>query len=237
MSLLSAVNDAQRLLSLTVTAAIVADTQETQQLLWALAKQEASDVLDRDEYDWPAFRRTKSFTASLASLQSSGLASDFHRAIPDTFWNRSQDRKVYGPLNDVEWGIANGAAVSSATWQSVMFRNDGLHIYPVPTVADTIAYDYIFNTPVTASDGTTYKTNFTADNDLYVLGDRVLTLGVVWRYKQVKGRDYAEDMRSYEMALSARYRRDRGAARALTIAPEDVDWPADGVVPDTGYGA
>lgn len=237
MTLLTAVNDAQRLLSLPVTAAVVADTQETQQLLWALAKQEAYDLLDRDEYDWPALRRTQTFTASLASLQASGLPSDFHRAIAETFWNRSTDRKIYGPLNDVEWGIANGSVVTSATWQSAMFRNDGLHIYPAPTVADTIAYDYIINTPCQATGGGALKTNFTADNDVYTLGDRILTLGVVWRYKQSKGRDYAEDMRSYEMALAARYRRDRGAARILTPAAEEVDWPADALVPDTGYGS
>jgi hypothetical protein len=237
LTLLTAVNDAQRLLSLPVTATVVADTQETQQLLWGLAKQEAYDLLDRDEYDFPALRRTLTFTASLASLQASGLASDFHRAIGETFWNRSQDRKIYGPLNDVEWGIAFGSAVTSATWQSAMFRNDGLHIYPAPTVADTIAYDYIINTPVQATGGGALKTNFTADNDVYTLGDRVLTLGVVWRYKQSKGRDYAEDMRSYEMALAARYRRDRGAARTLVIGAEDTEWPADALVPDTGFGS
>lgn len=237
MTLLTAVNDAQRLLSLAVTSTVVADTQETQQLLYGLAKQEAYDLLDRHEYDFPKLRRTLSFTASLASLQASGLASDYQRAIAETFWNRSTDRKIYGPLNDQEWGIAYGSSVTSATWQSVMFRNDGLHIFPVPTVADTIAYDYIINTPVLANDGTTYKATFTADNDTYLLGDRILTLGILWRYKQAKGRDYAEDLKSYELSLSARYRQDRGAPRVLSVAPGETDWPPDGIVPDTGYGA
>ena len=236
MTLLTAANDAQRLLSLAVTATLVADGQETQNLLYALAKQEAADILDRDEYVFPTLRRTLTFTASLASLQASGKASDYHRAVEDTFWNRTQNKKVYGPLNDKEWAIAYGSTLSSATWQSAMFRYDGLHLYPVPTAADTIAYDYMINTPVQATGGGAYKETFTADNDVYLLGDRVLTLGLVWRYKQSKGRDYAEDMRNYEMSLAARYRRDRGAARELTIAPEDTQWPPDGIVPDTGFG-
>lgn len=237
MTLLSAAQDAQRLLSLAVTSTLVADGQETQNLLYTLAKVEAAELLERDEYDFADLTRTQSFTASLASLQASGKPSDFQRAIPETFWNRSQDRKVFGPLNPKEWAIAYGASVSSATWQSVMFRYDGLHIYPAPTVADTIAYEYIINTPVLASDGTTYKTTFTADNDTYLLGDRLLTLGMVWRYKAAKGRDYAEDLKNYELALTAKYRASKGAPRELTIAPQDVEWPADALVPDTGYGA
>lgn len=237
MTLLTAVNDAQRLLSLPVTTLVVSEGQETQNLLYGLAKQEARDILDRDEFTFPKLRRTLTFTATTgATLQASGLASDFHRAVEETFWNRTQNRKVFGPLNDEEWGIANGAAVTSATWQSAMFRYDGLHIFPAPTAADTIAYDYVINTPC-QNNGGTYITTFSADNDTYVLGDAILTLGLVWRYKQAKERPYAEDMRNYELALAARYRRDRGAARTLNLAPPDADWPVDAIVPDTGYGA
>lgn len=238
MTLLSAVNDAQRLLSLAVTSAIVSDGQETQNLLFALAKAEAAELLERDEYDFPALRRTKTFTMTTsATLQSSGKPTDFQRAVPETFWNRTQHKKIMGPLNDQEWAIANGSSVSSATWQSAMFRYDGLHIYPAPSAADTGAYDYIINTPVQATGGGAYKTNFTVDTDVYLLDDRVLTLGVVWRYKQAKGREYAEDLKNYEMALAAKVRSDRGAARNLTIAPADIDWPVDALVPDSGFGS
>ena len=235
MTLLSAVNDAQRELSLAVSSTLVADGQETQNLLYRLARKEAQEILRRTEYTFPALRRTQSFTTSLASLQSSGKPSDFKRAIPDTFWNQTQNKKVYGPLSDEEWAIANGAAVSSATWQNVMFRYDGLHIFPVPTAAETITFDYVINTPVQATGGGSYKTNFTADNDEYVLGDELLTLAVVWRYLQAKGRDYAEALKDYEMALASEAMMAR-TARTLTPAAEDYFWPPDALVPDTGYG-
>ena len=150
--------------------------------------------------------------------------------------NHTSDRKIYGPLRDEEWAIANGNAVTSATWQSVMFRYDGLHVFPVPVAADTISYDYITNTPVLAVDGTTYKSAFTVDTDSYVFGDRILRLGIVWRYKAAKGRDYAEDLRNYELALATLYRAEQGAPRTLSIAPDDVEWPPEGIVPDSGFG-
>lgn len=237
MSLLTATNDAQRLLSLPVTTGIVADGQETQNLLLALAKREVLDCARRDY--WPILRRTQSFTASLASLQSApGKPTDFDRAVPGTFWNRTTDRRMSGPLNDQEWALAYGQAVTSGISQYVMFRYDGLHIFPVPTAADTIAYEYIINTPWETSGGSALTTP-TADSDVTKLGDELLTLGLVWRYKQSKGRDYAEDLRNYEMRLQSEMTVSRGAGRNLMIAmPDDANvgqmFPN---IPDTGFGA
>lgn len=239
MTLLSAVNDAQRELSLAVTSTIIADGQETQNLLYRLAKKEASEILRRDDYDFQTLTRTQSFTASLASLQSApGKPTNFQRAIAETFWNTSTDRKIGGPISAKDWAIANGTPLIGSISQWAMFRYDGLHIYPAPTVADTITYEYIINTPCLAVDGSTYKTNFTADTDSYLLGDEVLTLALIWRYKRAKGRDYAEDMKDYELALAGEYRAQKGAARELSIASGDADqWPPDGFIPDTGFGA
>lgn len=221
MTLLSAVNDAQRELSLPITATLVADGQETQDLLFRMAKKEAAEIVRRGDYDWPILTRTLSFTASLASLQSSGKASDFKRAIRNSFWNATTKRPIAGPLNNQEWMQANYQPLTSSIQQFAMFQYDGLHIFPTPTVADTIAYRYIINTPVLDVDGVTYQTTFDTDTDSYLWGDEILTLGVVWRYLQVKGRDYAEALKDYETALATEFGAQAGSARLLALAPED----------------
>lgn len=238
MTLLTAINDAQRELSLPVTTTLIADGQETQNLLYRLANKEAKEIIRRTDYTFPALRRTQSFTASLASLQSApGKPTNFYRAIPDTFWNTSKDRQMGGPLNEQEWALANGDAITSSITQYVMFRYDGLHIFPVPTVADTITYDYVINTPVLAVDGTTYKTAFSVDSDSYLLDEELLTLGVIWRYLKTKGRDYAEALRDYELALSAVALSAR-TPRILGIAfGENDSGITEPNVPDSGYGA
>lgn len=235
MSLLSALNDAQRLLSLSVTTAIVNDGQETQNLLFALAKQELRETARAK--DWPVLRRTQSFTASLASLQSApGKPTNFQRAIRGTFWNATTDRQIGGPLTDQEWALVNGEPITLGITQYAMFRYDGLHLYPVPTVAETITYDYIINTPWETSGGSALTTP-TADTDVSKLGDEGLTLGVVWRYKQSKGRDYAEDLRSHQMWLEATFEEQAGAAATVSIAPMEYD-PVMGPinVPEVGFG-
>lgn len=53
---------------------------------------------------------------------------------------------------------------------------------------------------------------FTQDSDSFVLEDRLLTLGLIWRWKAQKGLEYAEDMATYEAALSQAQARDKGSS-------------------------
>lgn len=235
MTLLTALKDAQRELSLAVTSSMVSDGQETQNLLYRLANKAAKDVLRRPEYRLPLLEREHSFTATTgATLQTSGKPSDFDRIIPDTIWNRSTDKKVAGPLDQEEWAIANGLPISSNIEQYAMLRYDGLHIFPAPTVGDTIAYQYRINTPVQATGGGAYKTVFSADSDVYLLGDELLTLDVVWRYKREKGRDYAENLKDFELALQSIASGTSGSRRAYVASP-DGDAFGIGLIPETGF--
>lgn len=234
MTLLAALNDAQRLLSLAVTAQIVADGQETQNLLFALAKEETAECASA--LPWPLLTRTHSFTASLASLQASGLPSDFDRIIEGSFWNRTQDREIGGPLSGQEYALAYGRPVTATFMQYWQRRYDGIHIFPVPSAADTLAFEYVNNTPVQATGGGSYKTEFTADTDVPLLGDRLLKLGVLWRYKAAKGRDYAEDLKNYEMAKASEFSKQR-SSRVLSLTPRSEDVLGLPIVPESGFGA
>jgi len=236
LTLLSALNEAQRELSLPVTSTIIADGQETQNLLYRLANKAAREVVNsRPEYRLPALEREHTFTTTTgATLQASGKPSDLKRIIPGTFWNRTSDKKVAGPIDQEEWSIANGVPITTNCTQYVMLRYDGLHIWPAPTVAETIAYEYRSTKPVLAVDGTTYKESFSVDTDSYVLGDELLTLDVVWRYKREKGRDYAESLKDFELALMTTASATSGSRRAY-LAQTDSDGMGIGLIPETGF--
>jgi hypothetical protein len=234
LTLLTAINEAQRELSLAVTSAVVADGQETQNLLFRLANKAVKDLLKRTEYHFPALTRGHSFTASLASLQASGKPTNFKRCLADTIWNASTDRSIAGPIDPREWAIANGAPIVPAVTQYAMFRYDGLHIFPAPTVAETITYEYLINTPVLAVDGVTYKTAFTLDTDSFVMDEEILTLDVVWRYLRVKGRDYAEALKDFELALAGESVAQTGSRR-VSIALPETDMLSTGNIPEMNF--
>lgn len=69
---------------------------------------------------------------------------------------------------------------------------------------------YQRNTIVKGQDGT-LKTTFTADDDTFILPERLLKLALIWRWRATKRYEYAEDMQNYEVALSQEATRDKGS--------------------------
>lgn len=80
--------------------------------------------------------------------------------------------------------------------------------FPAPT--GTATFPYISNLLVRDENGV-LKTTFSADSDTFVLSERVLTLGLIWRYLAQKRLDYGEELATYGMALSQAQTRDKGA--------------------------
>lgn len=84
---------------------------------------------------------------------------------------------------------------------------DEFKFYPAPT--GIAQFPYISSHIVRANDGTT-KAGFTADDDTFILSERLLTLGLIWRWKAQKGLEYSEDMALYQQALGQEQNKDKG---------------------------
>jgi hypothetical protein len=222
MTLLTALNWVQRMVSLPVTSSIIGDAQEAQQLLYALAQEEVEELAARHE--WPELRTSHTFTASVAELQATGLPADFDRMCADSFWNRTRDIRITGPVSSAYYQAQQAAAiVGSIMYPKWIRRSDGLHILPAPTSADAMGYDYIINTPVESA-GSAAQENFEADTDVFLLGDDLLKRGVRWRYLAQKGLDYAEHMKSYELRVQNRINAKTGVG-TICITESTADLP------------
>lgn len=79
-----------------------------------------------------------------------------------------------------------------------------------PAAVGSATFPYQSNLIVRASDATP-KAAFSADTDTFVLPERLLTLGLIWRYRAQKGLDYSEDLATYEDALARAQNNDKGA--------------------------
>lgn len=78
--------------------------------------------------------------------------------------------------------------------------------------ADTTAqFFYISNFSVLDADGVTKKKCFTKDGDTYLLDERVLKLGIVYKWRAQKRLEYAQDFANYEEALMQVSGHDKGA--------------------------
>jgi hypothetical protein len=95
----------------------------------------------------------------------------------------------------------------------------------------TASFAYLHRNAVAlASAG--YGDSFMADNDGFVLGDRILKLGMIWQWKANKGAPYAEDMGSYSDALVNMMGSDQPAPTFIGRSPISasarvaIPWPS-----------
>jgi len=75
---------------------------------------------------------------------------------------------------------------------------DQIEIWPALDNGEIVTTEYRSEFWILANDATTRKARWTADTDRALVPERLITLGLVWRWKQAKGFDYSESFRSYQ---------------------------------------
>lgn len=212
MSYLTIVQRAAQLLSLPTPATVVGSTDPNVIQLGALANEVGEDLARG--YDWQVLTRQHVFLTSGLEEQPNAVAGDLDRFLPDTFYNRTTIRKMQLITPQVWQAIK---ALPALGTPYIMFRErDGEFLTtPTPPPGQTIAYEYVSRNWVIAPDQT-QQAQFTADADTTFLEEGLIRLGLVWRFKQTKGLDYADDLRTFEIEVEKVTGRD-GIKAALNI--------------------
>ena len=185
-----------------------------QQLL-ELMNEEGRELSAR--HGWQALRREATFTTLAAETQGtvSALAPGFKSFVNESFWNRSLRRPLFGPLDPATWQQIK-AQNFAGPWSHFMVRGNVLLMYPVPAAGQTCAFEYQSKLWVLAVDGITGRELFTRDDDTAYVDDDAMMLGTIWRWRQAKGLEYAEDFRKYELRVADLMGRD-GAKPILNL--------------------
>jgi hypothetical protein len=112
-----------------------------------------------------------------------------------------------------------------------------LVLHPIPETTSRIVMEY-YSKNWCASSGGTGKAAMTADDDVPVLDDFLLTLGLKWRFLRAKGLDYDQEAKTYEDSVERTLAR-AGTGRDLPLNANAsrvnrlIDY---GNVGDTGFG-
>lgn len=204
MTLATLCQAAARQLNVGVPTAFVSSADETAALLLRLATEEGIALMRR--YPWQALQAEKTFTTLAADEQTGAVPTDFDRMIPDTMFNRSTRRRVAGPLSPEEWQQTKATLVTYVN-PTFRIRGNAILMSPNPPAGETVAYEYISKNFCASSGGTT-QADWAADSDVSRLDEGLMTLGLIWRFRQVKGLSYAEDLQLYERRVSDAEMRD-----------------------------
>lgn len=231
MTLLTLAQAACDIIGVPRPTSVIAGADQTARTMLSLAQREGRALARR--WTWTALRKQQTFTTVAQTVQTGAVPSDFDRMVSGTFWNRTRRLLVQGPVTPGEW---QGLVASSAVpiYSAFQIRAGQIELYPSPPAGQTCAYEYV-SSQWCQSAGGTGQTAWTADTDTGLLDEELTTLGLVWRFKQSRGLDYAEDLATYEEQVLQAMARD-GTRRTARLAREfDYGAPHYPTVPEGNW--
>jgi hypothetical protein len=207
MTCLSIIQSVSQELGITIPNAAVtsADPQVLQMV--SLLNKEGVALAARPSEGWQALQMEATFTTVAAEIQTSveAVAPNYKYIINNTIWNRAQRRPVFGPLTPQQWQAQKGW-FTTGPYSQYRIVNGNIEFIPEPAAGEACAFEYATKAWVT--DGSTTFTSFTTDMQYSLLDEELLKLGLIYRWKQVKGLDYSENKVEYEDRVNQAIARD-----------------------------
>ncbi len=203
MTVLSAARSAAIRLSQVQPDSLFSSTQPFDVEMADLATETAISIAK--EHDWQALTK-------LATLTGDGVDTSF--MLPTDYDRMPQKANVHSisfstasfrrALDLDEWLNLNDFQSNGSPGNWIILAGE-MQIFPAMPVGETARFYYISKNIVAN------QTAFLADDNEFVLPERLLTLGLIWRWRAMKRTEYAEDLRNYEIALSQEIKNDKGA--------------------------
>jgi hypothetical protein len=216
MTLLTICQDAAKEIGVPSPTSVVGSSDTTNVQLLAAANRVGKDLVSG--YDWEVLIKEEEHTTLAAESQGAmtTIATDFMRISNDTMWNRTTDRKYYGPLNNSQWQRLK-ASVSSGITNYFRIRGGVLLVNPAPPSGEKIFFEYIGKNWVITSGSSANAVAYAADANTTVLDEDLITLGVIWRFLKQKGLPYDNQFQEYRLKLSEKQSKD-GAKQIIRMA-------------------
>lgn len=173
-----------------------------------LVNEVAKDIAK--SHDWQAL-------IELHTITGDGTTTEFpfptdydrmliHAEIIDTNFSAWGYTRITN-LNDWIFVTERGIQTLPGNW--TLFGNE-FRFVPAPVSGAEATFPYIKNkivVPATGSD----QTQFNNDGDTFVLNERLLTLGLIWRWREQKRVDATADQANFVKAFNELAGRDKGS--------------------------
>jgi hypothetical protein len=169
----------------------------------------AEALRELSQYHWQEQKIEKTWT-SVATEDQGALTSvfgtDYRSLVPATMWDLTLKRPVFGPVTDASWGNLKAFPAAGPIYQYKILQNH-LHIFPTPPAGHSMYVIYESNYPVTDSGGTA-KATITADTDLFLVPDIIVSRSLDYRWKRQKGEPWEADYNEFMDLLPKQLNKD-----------------------------
>lgn len=159
-------------------------------------------------HEWQTLNKIATITGD-GTTEDFALPADFDRMLDKSqLWSTSLETPL-SPISDrddwLELDIKSFDFVINA-W---IIYGDQIHIKPA--LATGVQVKYWYQSDLWGLNGATPISEFTADTNTFRLDERLLKLGIIWKWREMKGLPYAEDLATYERLLAKLAMRDKGS--------------------------
>jgi hypothetical protein len=216
MTLLSVVRDVCAVVGVQMPTSVFAniDTNRTMAEMLSLAN-EMAQTIAYDGRDWTLLRKIGAVAGDDVTTGFS-LPADYQRfLLTSNVWRSSSTQTPMQFISDTDqW--ANRRMSGNTNWMSIGSWGEWtilgglLHIFPPLTVTEKAYFAYLNKNCIDLKGGG-HGDVFMDDADSFSLDERVLKLGMIWRWKAQKGSAYTEDLGTYGDALANVSARDSPA--------------------------
>lgn len=169
------------------------------------------------DYSWTQLQRRHVFS-TVAAQETYDLPADFLRLTDQTAWNQSSQLPLAGPLGPQAWSLLKAVGLGGPLELYSRFSGRTVSFQPVPTVVETIAFEYLTENWVAVPPAlTTSLTKASAVGQQAWFDPRLLVCGTKLYFLRAKGFDSTAAQNDFDVRLSAARGGD-GAAPVLSLS-------------------
>lgn len=185
-----------------------------------------------EAHEWQTLNRIATITGD-GTDEDFTLPTDFSRMLDKSqLWSSSLETPLT-PISDRdEWLGLEVQAFDFVINAWIIYGNE-IHIKPALASGVTVQYFYQSHHWARSAAPTNID-QFSADTDTFRLNERLLKLALIYKWREMKGLPYAENMADYQYLLAKLINRDKGSRiirigkagmpRDTTVAyPQSID--------------
>lgn len=137
------------------------------------------------DYDWNEMSRTAT-VSTVISTTLYDLEEDYDRLAPDTMWNATEYRRMFGPTTRRQWAAITNSQVDPALTHYWRLFGGRIQVDPVPASVFTFSYEYLSKVYCRSSGGADLVDGWVNDTDVPVLPGDIFIHGIRYYFSEAK---------------------------------------------------
>lgn len=231
-TLLSVIQDVSIQIGIPEPASVVGNADSGVEQLLRLVTRAGEELAG--QHPWSVLRKVRTFTGVADQIQTGEPPAAFSRFVPNTpLIDVGNRRELTGVTSQDDWLRLTVQNITGANRYWSM-QGGVINILGTPAITDSFRYSYVSKNwirPDGESTDANDKAAFTVDTDVPLLSSELLILEGVWRWKQAKALDYAEDFETCMRRREKLIGDDRGPhsiSTSRTFRTDDfpTEWPS-----------